>query len=72
MERLIKVAAVLVAVAGCMLFLGNAWALEADVIDINTATVDELEALPGMDTVLANNIVSFRNMNGPFSRNAKL
>jgi len=67
MERLIKVVAVLVA-AGCVFLLGNAWGLETDAIDINTATVEELETLPGIGSVVANDIVSFRSMNGPFAR----
>ncbi|MBN2299105.1 MAG: helix-hairpin-helix domain-containing protein [Deltaproteobacteria bacterium] len=68
MKRLIRQMAVLGAVAGCILFLGNAWAMEMEVIDINAATVEELETLPGMDSVVANDIVSFRTMNGPFTR----
>lgn len=68
MERMIKQMAVLISMAVCILFLGNAWAMETDTLDINTATVEELESLPGMDTVQANDIVSFRSMNGPFSR----
>ena len=36
-------------------------------VNINSATVKELEALPGIGSVLAREIVSDRNANGPFS-----
>lgn len=36
-------------------------------ININTATADEFQLLPGIGEATANNIVEFRNANGPFS-----
>ena len=56
------------AVVGCIFFLGNAWAMEMDVLDINTATAEELETLSGLDSIMAQDIVTFRNLNGPFTR----
>lgn len=35
-------------------------------VDINTATVAELMAVPGMDQTTAQNIVQYREVNGPF------
>ncbi|HPX50745.1 MAG TPA: helix-hairpin-helix domain-containing protein [Deltaproteobacteria bacterium] len=35
-------------------------------VDINTATVEELQSLPGMDQELAQNIIDYREANGPF------
>jgi competence ComEA-like helix-hairpin-helix protein len=37
------------------------------VVNINTASVDELRRLPGVSDELANNIVSYRDASGPFS-----
>jgi competence protein ComEA len=35
-------------------------------VNINTATADELEALPGIGPVLAQRIVDYREQHGPF------
>lgn len=39
---------------------------EGAVVNLNTATPTELEALPGIGPTLANAIVSYRDQNGPF------
>ncbi len=36
-------------------------------IDINTATVSQLQILPGIGEALAQNIVDYREANGPFT-----
>lgn len=38
-----------------------------DVVNINTATVEELQRLPGIGPVTAQNIVDYREQHGPFS-----
>lgn len=38
-----------------------------DLLDINIATKDELDALPGIGPTTAQNIVTYRDENGPFS-----
>ncbi len=36
-------------------------------VNINTATAEELQQVPGVDQNLAQNIVAYRNMNGPYT-----
>jgi competence ComEA-like helix-hairpin-helix protein len=36
-------------------------------LDVNTASVQQLQKVPGIDRTLAQNIVTFRDTNGPFS-----
>jgi len=37
-------------------------------INVNTATIAELKTLPGLGDVMAKDIVSYRQKNGPFRR----
>ena len=39
---------------------------EAEPVNINTATVEELDTLPGIGMVIAKNIIDYREANGPF------
>jgi competence protein ComEA len=42
------------------------------VIDLNSATAEELETLPEIGPVLAQRIVEYRQVNGPFARTDQL
>ena len=45
---------------------------DAALIDINAASAQELETLPGIGPVLAGRIVEYREQNGPFQRTDQL
>lgn len=42
------------------------------IININTATVEEIQVLPGIGPLLAQRIVEYREENGPFETNGEL
>lgn len=45
---------------------GAARSLSPDALELNTATAEELQALPGIGPIRAQNIVDYRAQNGPF------
>ncbi len=49
-------------------FAGQAAETGAQKIDINKATAEELQALPGVGEVIAKRIVEYRNANGLFEK----
>lgn len=46
---------------------GGAGGGSTQLVDLNTATLDELEALPGIGPVLGQRIVDYRDQHGPFA-----
>jgi len=56
---------------GCL--LGSLWASDIPgKVDINTASVAELDTLPGIGPAIAARIIDFRTRNGPFRRSEDL
>ena len=45
---------------------GTVRQVSPDALDLNVATAEELQALPGIGPVRAQNIVNYRTQNGPF------
>lgn len=65
MNRMLLKVVVMALVMG-LVVTGSVWAQEMATVDINSATAEELAKLPGLDETIANNIISFREANGPF------
>jgi competence ComEA-like helix-hairpin-helix protein len=66
MKRVISALFVLVLLLGGF-WSGYAVEEQMQTVNINTAGAEELMELPGIDNTLAQSIISFRNVNGPFS-----
>lgn len=49
-------------------FLLSTWAAAQERLDLNQATVEELQRLPSIGPVLAGRIVDHRRRHGPFKR----
>lgn len=45
---------------------------ENRLVNVNTANLNELESLPGIGPVIANNIIEYRNSNGSFKKKEEL
>lgn len=52
--------------------MGSGSGMSSNKVDINSASVDELKSLPGISNALAQNIVDYRNSNGPFKSVSEL
>ena len=61
-----------VAVAMVMIYIGPVWAADAEKINLNKATVQELVQLKGIGQKYAQRIVDFREKNGPFKKTEDL
>ena len=52
----------------CCTMLGPLWGQDAEMININTASAEELEQLYRVGPVYAVRIIEYREKNGPFER----
>jgi competence protein ComEA len=59
-------------VLAAVLTTGMAAAQKPELVNINTASVEELQVLPRVGPVVAQRIVDYREKNGPFERIAEL
>jgi competence protein ComEA len=57
-----------VAVVVCLLFFSVAGAEQVSRLDLNHATLPQLDGSPGIGPVIAERIIQFREDNGPFKR----
>ncbi len=60
------------AVVVCLLCHSVAGAEQAAKVDLNHATLSQLDELPGIGPVIAERIIQFREDNGPFKRREDL
>ena len=68
-RRFVPIFVVLLAIAGAVVAGERA---PEGVVNINTATVEQLQLLPGVGPALAERIVAFRESNGPFQSTDEL
>jgi len=47
---------------------GSLWAEEVKKVDLNQATIEQLDTLPGIGPAIAKRIVDYREKNGPFKK----
>ncbi len=57
-----------VAIVVCLLFPSVSVAEQASKVNLNHATLSELDSFPGIGPVIAERIIQFREDNGPFKR----
>jgi competence protein ComEA len=65
MKKILITAFLFVMAAGISLSIGSC--TKPQNLDINSASVEELNRIPMVDPQLAENIVAYRNANGPFA-----
>lgn len=63
---MVKVRTMVWCVVACLLFLSVSAHAAQGVINVNSATVEQLMMLPGIGEKTAKDIVAFRQANGPF------
>ena len=65
MKKILITAFLFVMAAG--ISLGISSCTKPQSLDINSASIEELDKIPNVDKQLAENIVAYRNANGPYA-----
>ena len=63
-----KIFTLVLAIVFCCTTVGPLWGEEADLININTASAEELEQLHRVGPAYAVRIIEYREKNGPFEK----
>lgn len=65
MKKILAAAFIMFMAAGICVCIGSC--AQPPSLDLNTASAEELDRIPRVDSQLAENIVSYRSANGPFA-----
>jgi competence protein ComEA len=67
MQTISRSFAIMTAILTILVLFNSVWAADLQVVDINTASAQELTRLKGVGPAYAAKIVAYREANGPFA-----